>query len=244
MLPMSWHRVGWLVMACINGGSVWDVACVFGQVRRARQIGRITGKDLKSSSSLPLHGHGRRRTVPFKTALFFFQRKENVIRKNPKIGYDSRPPLYNAYEAKKLLNVLHNKLCKEKKRQMILLSWATCPHNLTVVYFQGRPAHTLTLVYFQGATSSHILIVVYFQGRPAHTRSHWSIFRGDLPTQPHTGLFLRATCPHTLTLVYFQGRPAQVEKEKSGLIVMDDLPKQKNGLNVMGDLPRKILVSL
>jgi len=235
MLPMSWHRVGWLVMACINGGSVWDVACVFGQVRRARQIGRITGKDLKSSSSLPLHGHGRRRTMPFKTALFFFQRKENVIRKNPKIGYDSRPPLYNAYEAKKLLNVLHNKLCKEKKRQMILLSWATCPHNLTVVYFQGRPAHTLTLVYFQGATSSHILIVVYFQGRPAHTR-HWSIFRGDLPTQPHTGLFLRATCPHTLTLVYFQGRPAQVEKGKSGLIVMDDLPKQKNGLIVMGDL--------
>jgi hypothetical protein len=78
-------------MACINGGSVWDVACVFGQVRRARQIGRITGKDLKSSSSLPLHGHGRRRTMPFKTALFFFQRKENVIRKNPKIGYDSRP---------------------------------------------------------------------------------------------------------------------------------------------------------
>jgi len=35
---MSWHRVGWLVMACINGGRVWDVACVFGQVRRARQI--------------------------------------------------------------------------------------------------------------------------------------------------------------------------------------------------------------
>jgi len=71
-LPMSWHRVGWLVMACINGGRVWDVACVFGQVRRARQIERITGKDLKSSSSLPLHGHERRRTMPFKTTLFWF----------------------------------------------------------------------------------------------------------------------------------------------------------------------------
>jgi hypothetical protein len=70
-LPMSWHRVGWLVMACISGGRVWDVACVFGQVRRARQIGRIAGKDLKSSSSLPLHGHGKRRKVPFKTTLFW-----------------------------------------------------------------------------------------------------------------------------------------------------------------------------
>jgi len=28
ILPMSWHRVGWPVMACINGGRVWDVACV------------------------------------------------------------------------------------------------------------------------------------------------------------------------------------------------------------------------
>jgi hypothetical protein len=28
ILPMSWHRVGWPVMACINGGMVWDVACV------------------------------------------------------------------------------------------------------------------------------------------------------------------------------------------------------------------------
>jgi len=71
-LPMSWHRVRWLVMACTNGGRVWDAACVFGQVRRARQIGRIAGKDLKSSSSLPLYGHGRRRTVPFKTTLFWF----------------------------------------------------------------------------------------------------------------------------------------------------------------------------
>ena len=55
--------------------------------------------DLKSSSSLPLHAQGRRRTVPFKTALFqcsvvFFFLKRNVIWKkkkigsNPKMGYD------------------------------------------------------------------------------------------------------------------------------------------------------------
>jgi hypothetical protein len=30
----------------------------------------------------------------------------------------------------------------------------------------------------------------------------------------------------------------KMEKEKSGLIVMGDLPRWKNGLVVMGDLPR------
>jgi hypothetical protein len=37
--------------------------------------------DLKSSSSLPLHAQGRRRTVTFNTALFqcfFYKKKENV----------------------------------------------------------------------------------------------------------------------------------------------------------------------
>jgi hypothetical protein len=38
----------------------------------SKTIGRIAGKDLKSSFSLPLHGHGRRRIVPFKTTLFWF----------------------------------------------------------------------------------------------------------------------------------------------------------------------------
>jgi hypothetical protein len=134
--------------------------------------------------------------VPFKTALFFFQRKENVIRKNPKIGYDSRPPLYNAYEAKKLLNVLHNKLCKEKKRQMILLSWATCPHTISQwSIFKGRPLTHSHRGLFSRATCSHTLTLVYFQGRPAHTTSHWSIFTGDLPTHTYTGLFSGATCP-------------------------------------------------
>ncbi|KAJ6881554.1 hypothetical protein NC651_028216 [Populus alba x Populus x berolinensis] len=75
-----------------------------------------------------------------------------------------------------------------------LFSGATCPHILTLVYFQGRPAHTLTL------------------GRPAHTYSlwsifkgdlptlsHWSVFRGDLPTHTHSGLFSGATDPHSYT---------------------------------------------
>jgi len=68
--------------------------------------GKENGKnDLKSSSSLPLHAQGRRRTVPFKTAcfsvlLFFFFMKRNVIWKkkigsNPKMGYDrSRHPVF------------------------------------------------------------------------------------------------------------------------------------------------------
>jgi hypothetical protein len=90
------------------------------------------------------------------------------------------PPLYNAYEAK-LLNVLHSKLCKEKKKKMISLSWATCPFWRKVVYFQGRTALTL----------------IYFHGRLAHTNSHWSIFTSDHP--------------RTLTLVYFHGQPAHTQ---------------------------------
>jgi len=42
------HRVGWPVMACINGGRVWDVACV--QVLWVSGKGkrkRIAGKDFK-----------------------------------------------------------------------------------------------------------------------------------------------------------------------------------------------------
>jgi len=37
---------------------------------------------------------------------------------------------------------------------------------------------------------------------------------------------------------YCNGWPTQVEKRKSGLIVMGDLPRWKSGLIVMGDLPR------
>ena len=75
------------------------------------------------------------------------------------------PPLYNAYEAK-ILKILHSKLCKENKRKMISLSWATCPHILTLVYFHGRPTHTLP--------------IVYFHGRPAHTLGLPEIPSGDL----------------------------------------------------------------
>jgi hypothetical protein len=138
---------------------------------------------------------------------------------------DSCPPLYNAYEAKKLLDALHSKFVKKKTK---------------MVYFPGRPAHTLTLFrgdlpthahsgLFSRVTCPHTLTVVYFHGRPAHTNSHWYIFMGDLPTHTHTslGLFSWATYlsilkvvyfqrrpAHTLTLtlVYFHGQPAQVEK--------------------------------
>ena len=129
------------------------------------------------------------------------------------------PPLYNAYEAK-LLNVLHSKLCKEQKKKMILLSWATCPFWRKVVYFQGRPANTITLVYFHGRPAHTYSKWSIFRGdQPTH--SHWSIFTGDLPTHTHSGLFSRATdphshtslllgatCPHILTLVYFHGQPS------------------------------------
>jgi hypothetical protein len=59
----------------------------------ASGVERESGKnDLKSSSSLPLHAQGRRRTVPFKTTLFqcsfFLKKKRNVIWKNLKMDYD------------------------------------------------------------------------------------------------------------------------------------------------------------
>ena len=76
-----------------------------------RERRRIAGnKDLKSSSSLPLHAQGRRRTVLkrhcFGLYFFFFEENENKFRSDPKIGDDSCPPLYNAYEAKKNSSML------------------------------------------------------------------------------------------------------------------------------------------
>jgi hypothetical protein len=51
-------------------------------------------------------------------------------------------PLYNAYEAK-LLNVLHSKLCKEKKKKMVSLFWATYPFEENQSTFTGDlPTHS------------------------------------------------------------------------------------------------------
>jgi hypothetical protein len=109
------------------------------------------------------------------------------------MDYDSCPPLYNAYEAKKLLDGLHSKLVKKKTK---------------MVYFPGRLAHTLTLFrgdqpthsqwsifrgdlptqthtgLFSWATCPHTLtlVVVYFHGLLTQAYSKWSIFRGDQPT--------------------------------------------------------------
>ena len=47
---------------------------------------------------------------------FFFLRKENVIWKNLKMGYDSCPPLYNAYGAK----TLRSKLVKKTKGKKMI----------------------------------------------------------------------------------------------------------------------------
>jgi len=75
-----------------------------------------------------------------------------------------------------------------------LFSGATSPRILTLVYFNGRPAHTYSLwSTFKGDLPTH---------------SYWSTFMGDLPTHTHAGLLSRATYQHTFTLVYFHGRPA------------------------------------
>ena len=124
------------------------------------------------------------KTTLFRVVFFFcfvFEENENKFRSDPKMDYDSCPPLYNAYEAKKLLDGLHSKLVKKKTK---------------MVYFPGRLAHTLTLFrgdqpthsqwsifrgdlpthahsgLFSWATCPHKLTLVYFHGRPAHTHSH------------------------------------------------------------------------
>jgi hypothetical protein len=79
--------------------------------------GKNNGKNFqKSPSPLSLHLQGRRScTVPFKTApcsfFFFFLEKEKRFGGDPKMGYDSCPPLYNAYGVK----TLHSKLVKKIK---------------------------------------------------------------------------------------------------------------------------------
>jgi hypothetical protein len=65
-----------------------------------RERRRIPGnKDLKSSSSLPLHAQGRRRTVLkrhcfglfsfFLSFFFVFEENENKFGSDPKMGYDN-----------------------------------------------------------------------------------------------------------------------------------------------------------
>jgi hypothetical protein len=77
--------------------------------------------------------------------VFFFWRKEKKFRSDPKIGYDSCPPLYNAYGAKTLRSKLVKKT-KGKKNDLIILgnlpthahsslfSRATSPHTHTGLF--------------------------------------------------------------------------------------------------------------
>jgi hypothetical protein len=71
--------------------------------------------------------------------------------------------------------------------------WPCLDH---IIYFQGRPAHTLTRSIFIGDLPSHshwsfftvdlphMFIMVSFQGRPTHMFTR-SIFMGDLPSYSH-----------------------------------------------------------
>jgi hypothetical protein len=89
--------------------------------------------------------------------------------------------------------------------------------------------------------------VVYFHGRSAHTWSSWSIFKGDLPTIVHHGLFSGATGPHPPTglfsgatclhfiLVYFHGRPAHTCSSWS--IFKGDQPTHSHWSIFRGDRP-------
>ena len=143
------------------------------------------------------------------------------------------PLLYNAYAAK-LLNVLHSKLYKDKKKNDLIILGDLPLLKKNGLFLGVTSPHTHTSLFSQ-ATCPHTLIVVYFQGdQPTHTQS--GLFSGATSPYTHTGLFSWATCPsilkvvyfqgrpaHTLTLVYFHGRPAHTRSHWS--IFMGDLPK-------------------
>jgi hypothetical protein len=112
---------------------------------------------------------------------------------NLKIG-NNRCALFTMLTKQNIINVLHSKLVKKKKKKMISLSWATCPflkkigllswviypHTLTSLFSRATYPH-IHIGLFSGATSPHThtvyfhgrsalkLTVVYFHGRPAHT---------------------------------------------------------------------------
>jgi hypothetical protein len=68
---------------------VMQVFWVSGVERERRRI--AGNKDLKSSSSLPLHAQGRRRIVLKRHCFgfFFFEENENKFGSDPKMGYDN-----------------------------------------------------------------------------------------------------------------------------------------------------------
>ena len=107
VLPMSWHRVGWAVMACINGGRVWNVTCV--QVLWASGRGkrrRITGKDFKNSL-LPClcicrgEEAALRRSKRNRAVFFFFEEKENEFGSGLKMSYDISYLIFFPYTVKR-----------------------------------------------------------------------------------------------------------------------------------------------
>ena len=61
-----------------------------------------------------LHCTVQNGTVQF--FFFFFEEKEKKFRSDPKMGYDSCPPLYNAYGAR----TLRNKLVKKTKAKKMI----------------------------------------------------------------------------------------------------------------------------
>jgi len=86
--------------------------------------GKNSGKFFqKSPSALSLYLQGRRScTVSFKTAPcsfcfhFFLKKRKTKFGSDPKLGYNSCPPLYNAYGAK----TLRSKLVKKTKGKKMI----------------------------------------------------------------------------------------------------------------------------
>jgi hypothetical protein len=78
------------------------------------------------------------------------------------MGYDSCPPLYNAYGAK----ILRSKFYKEEKKK------------------KRKRSH-----YFGQSAPFEENWSVFTGDLPTHSHLPWSIFMGDLPTHIQSGLF-------------------------------------------------------
>jgi hypothetical protein len=73
-----------------------------------------SGKKIFEIFFFPVSACAGKKENSAKTTLFrvvFFEENENKFGSDPKMGYDSCPPLYNAYGAK----TLHSRLVKKTK---------------------------------------------------------------------------------------------------------------------------------
>jgi len=131
-------------------------------------------------------------------------------------------PLYNAYEQNSSMFCIVSFVKKRKGKWSHYLG-RTVLLKKSGLFSGATSPHTDTGL-FSGATCPHTLTLVYFQGRSAHTHWHWSIFRGD---HPHTLtlVYFMGDLPKWKKRKSGRVVMGDLPKWRNGLIVMGDLPK-------------------